>query len=50
MLLRQYGKFFKGYVPSIKFPDRHGHSTPSINYSGKKIKLTNREALGQAMS
>lgn len=49
-MLRQTLRFYTGYVPTIKFPNRHGSKPTEIKYSGKKIKLTNREALNQAMS
>lgn len=42
MILSKISKF--RYTPSIKFPSR------AIQLSGKMIKLTNREALNQAMS
>lgn len=42
MIFRKLTKYW--YTPSIKFPTRE------ISYSGKKIKLTNREALNQAMA
>lgn len=42
MILNKLVRF--AYTPSIKFPKRH----PEL--SGKKVKLTNREALNQAMS
>lgn len=42
MLLSRFSKF--SYRPSIKFPKRSHFS------SGKTVKLTNREALNQAMS
>ena len=39
------------YKPMIKFPNRQdGGSTASeMKFSGKKIKMTNREALNSAM-
>ena len=45
MQMIQRMKYFTGYVPKIKFPNRH----QNITFSGKKIQLTNREALNQAM-
>jgi hypothetical protein len=41
-----------GYQPSIRFPNRHTqeHHTSNITLSGKKIKLTIRDALNQALS
>lgn len=46
MPLLQKLAYFKGYTPLIKFPNRH----QSSKYSGKKITLTNRQALNQALS
>jgi hypothetical protein len=43
-------QLLKCYVPSIKFPGKHGVSTTPMTFSGKKIKMTNREALNQALS
>jgi hypothetical protein len=42
MILNRLNTF--SYVPSIKFPKRWAE------FSGKKVKLTNREALNLAMS
>ena len=44
-------KFFTAYKPMIRFPNRQAGSqgAPSFQFSGKKIKMTNREALNQAM-
>lgn len=51
MFLRLAGRYYTGYTPTIKFPDRHGGPyPPGLTLSGKKIKMTNREALNQAMS
>lgn len=46
MSLFQKIAYFKGYTPLIKFPSRQ----QSPKFSGKKITLTNREALNQALS
>lgn len=39
------------YKPMIKFPNRQdeGNTGSDIKFSGKKIKMTNREALNSAM-
>jgi hypothetical protein len=50
MFCRLLGRYSIGYTPSIKFPNRHGSHASNIIFSGKKIKMTNREALNQAMS
>lgn len=41
---------FTTYKPSIKFPNRKPTFTSAAAFSGNKIKMTNREALNQAMS
>lgn len=42
---------FGGYKPSISFPNRNrtGTQGSAMMFSGKKIKMTNREALNSAM-
>lgn len=50
MIMRAFNRFFLSYQPMIKFPDRtNAPSTAPIEFSGKKIKLTPREALNQAL-
>lgn len=50
MLCRIVSRFSIGYTPSIRFPNRHGSHASNIKFSGNKIKMTNRDALNQAMS
>jgi hypothetical protein len=52
MFLQLTKRFYFGYTPSIKFPNRHASTlhTNNFSFSGRKIKLTNRDALNQAMS
>jgi hypothetical protein len=48
IMIRKVSRFFfSDYIPSIHFPDRH---KTELAYSGKKIKMTNRDALNHALS
>jgi hypothetical protein len=47
-MIRKATRFlFSEYIPSIHFPDRQKGERV---FSGKKIKMTNRDALNHALS